>query len=61
MDFIERERLFGLGCGLIDLLLLTSTMMTPATSLWTMDRRLGELAQRFQVLYQPVTHWNLQE
>lgn len=27
MDFIERKRLFGLGCGLVDLLLLAATLM----------------------------------
>ena len=29
LDFIDHERLFGLGCGLVDLLLLASTLMSP--------------------------------
>lgn len=53
LDFIERERLYGLGCGLIDLLLLASTLLTPGAKLWTLDKRLGSLADRFGVGYRP--------
>lgn len=56
MDFIERERLFGAGCGLIDLLLLASVLMTPGATLWTFDKRLSALAQRFGVMYQFALH-----
>lgn len=58
MDFIERERLFGLGCGLVDLLLLASTLMTPGAELWTLDKRLCALAERFEVMHQPAPGWN---
>ena len=50
---IEREHLFGLGCGLVDLGLLASTLLTPDSRLWTLDRRLDELSQRFGVAYAP--------
>ena len=53
LDFIERERLFGLGCGLVDLL-LASTLMTPGVDLWTLDQRLCALADRFGVMFRPV-------
>jgi len=56
MDFIDREQLFGMGCGLVDLLLLASTLMTPGTELWTLDKRLCTLAQRFGVAHQPQRH-----
>lgn len=46
LDFIERDKLFGLGCGLVDLTLLASTRLTPGAMLWTLDRRLQALAQR---------------
>lgn len=49
VDFIEHERLFGSGVGLVDLLLLASTLMTPGVELWTLDRRLSALAGRFDV------------
>ena len=56
MDFIERERLFGLGCGLVDILLLASTMMTSEARLWTLDKRLSLVAERFGVIYRPALH-----
>ena len=56
MDFIDRERLFGLGCRLVDLLVLASTLMTAGVELWTLDKRLGLLAQRFGVMHQPTLH-----
>lgn len=56
MDFIERERLYGLGCGFVDMLLLASTMMTPGTEIWTMDKRLHALAERFSVAHLPIAH-----
>ena len=55
-DFIEREDLYGLGCGLVDMVLLTSTLLTPGAQLWTLDKRLAALAKRFKVLYQPSLH-----
>jgi predicted nucleic acid-binding protein len=51
--FIEREKLYGLGCGVVDLALLASTLLTPGSRLWSLDRRLVELAQRFNVAFQP--------
>ena len=56
MALIEREQLYGLGCGLVDMLLLASTLMTPGSELWTLDKRLSALAQRFGVEHQPVLH-----
>ena len=53
MAFIEREKLYGLGCGLVDMLLLASTLITQGAALWTLDKRLAELAGRFGVDYQP--------
>lgn len=53
MAFVEREALYGLGCGIVDMMLLASTIMTPAATLWTLDKRLAGLALRFGVAYQP--------
>jgi predicted nucleic acid-binding protein len=50
-ELIEREKLYGLGCGLVDMALLASTLITPGARLWTLDRRLSELAQRFKVAH----------
>jgi len=52
MVFIEREELYGLGCGIVDIALLASTLMTPGTRLWTLDRRLATLAARFDTAFE---------
>lgn len=48
---IERNRLFGLGCGLVDLALLASTLITPGAKLWTLDKRLAQLAENFGIAH----------
>ncbi len=56
VDFIGREKLYGLGCGLVDMVLLASVLMTPGVALWTLDKRLCVLAERFGVLHRAVQH-----
>lgn len=51
LGFIERESLYGLGCGLVDMMLLASTRMTPGITLWTLDKRLADVAVRFGVAH----------
>jgi predicted nucleic acid-binding protein len=58
MTFIEREELYGLGCGLVDMALLASTLITPGALLWTLDRRLAGLAERFGAAYPVISHGN---
>ena len=56
-DWIERERLYGRGCGAVDCTLLASVLLTPSTKLWTRDRRRAQLAAQFGVHYlQPDLH-----
>jgi predicted nucleic acid-binding protein len=56
MVFIEREKLYGLGCGLVDMTLLASTLITPGAELWTIDKRLADLAGRFAVAHRSMLH-----
>jgi predicted nucleic acid-binding protein len=56
LGFIEREGLYSMGCGLVDILLLASTLVTPGAVLWTLDRKLASLAERFGVMHQRVLH-----
>ncbi|WP_416398896.1 type II toxin-antitoxin system VapC family toxin [Allohahella sp. A8] len=51
-SLIERESLYGLGCGLVDISLLASTLITPGALLWTLDKRLAKLADGFAIAYQ---------
>ena len=56
MAFIEREKLYGLGCGFVDIALLASACITPDAALWTLDKKLMDLAKRFDVLFMPSLH-----
>jgi len=56
LALVEREKLYGLGCGLVDMCLLASTLITPAATLWTLDKRLADVAQRFGVAHNPAMH-----
>ena len=47
--FIDGRSLMGLGIGYIDVHLLASAALTPDTRLWTRDRRLAEIADRFRL------------
>ncbi len=52
MALIESESIYGMDVGLIDFMLLTSTLITPGARLWSLDMRLVTLAARFGVAYQ---------
>ncbi len=49
LRFIDQHTLFGVGIGYIDAHLLASVWLTDHTSLWTRDKRLGEVARRLGV------------
>lgn len=51
MEFVEREKLYGLGCGLVDIVLLASAKITPGAELWTLDAKLAGLADRFGIRF----------
>jgi predicted nucleic acid-binding protein len=54
--FVERERLYGLGCGWVDLHLLASVCLKEGATLWTLDKRLDALAERYGRSYRPLKH-----
>ena len=49
LHFVARESLFGLGIGYIDAHLLAAVRLVPGTLLWTRDKRLKEIAARFNL------------
>ncbi len=53
IELVERKRLFDTGCGAVDISLLASTLLTPGARLWTHDRHLQALAERFGVAWRP--------
>ena len=56
LGFVEKDKLYGLGCGLVDVTLLMCTLITPGATLMTADNRLAALAERFTILYRPSLH-----
>jgi len=56
MAFIEHEKLYGLGCGWVDIVLLSCTLITPGAALWILDKRLAKLAERFGVAHRLTLH-----
>lgn len=56
MALVERERLYGQGCGLVDLGLLASTLLTEGARLWTLDRRLATMAGRLGAAHDMAAH-----
>lgn len=51
LALIEREQLQDSGCGAVDLLLLGSVLLTSDAVLWTLDKNLEALAERFEISF----------
>ena len=47
LHFVDQHSLFGLGIGYIDVHLLTAVRLTAGATLWTRDKRLQGVAERF--------------
>jgi predicted nucleic acid-binding protein len=56
LELIERRSLYGRGCGLVDISLLASTLLSEKTLLWTADKRLETLATELNRSYRPTLH-----
>lgn len=44
---LERRKLYSRGIGVTDLHLIASSLIDKSLSIWTRDRRLGEIAEEF--------------
>lgn len=51
MLFLQSNRLMGRGIGFIDLHLLSSTLLTPHCRLWSLDKRLANIATELKVSF----------
>ena len=56
LALIDKERVHDSGCGAIDMALLASTLLTPGTLLWTLDKELDALASRLGVAFRADSH-----
>jgi hypothetical protein len=52
LSLIESRQLNGRGLGWVDVHLLASVLLG-RTTVWTLDKRLAELAQRLGILFNP--------
>ncbi len=50
LHFIDQHRLFGIGIGYVDVHLLAAARLTPATTLWTRDKRLRAAASKLSLM-----------
>lgn len=50
MQFIDQNRLYGVGVGFVDVHLLTSSLLADA-SLWSFDKRLKKVAEDIGIAY----------
>ena len=46
LQFIENQKLYGVGIGYVDAHLLASVALTPGATLWTRDKKLCTVAKR---------------
>lgn len=53
MNLIEHHKLFSKGIGLVDAMLLASTLITPNTKIWTSDKSLAQIAKSLKILHTP--------
>lgn len=44
LSLVEQRHLYARGIGYTDAHLVASTLLTPGSSLWSLDRRLGDVA-----------------
>lgn len=53
IKFIEKNALYGLGIGYIDVHLLAATLLSDGSKIWTRDRRLSRAAEKLGILATP--------
>ena len=51
LAFIQSNKVYGRGCGMVDIALLAAAKIQSQTRLWTLDMRLNALAQEFGCAY----------
>lgn len=56
LELMERRSLYGRGCGLVDISLLASVLLSEKTLLWTADKCLERLAVELHCSYRSVLH-----
>jgi predicted nucleic acid-binding protein len=53
LDLIRRDALYGLGIGYVDAHLLASVRLSAGALLWSRDKRLQKVAEKFGLAWRP--------
>ena len=53
LDLIRRDALYGLGIGYVDAHLLASVWLSAGALLWSRDKRLQKVAEKFGLAWRP--------
>lgn len=53
LALVERRQLYGRGCGLVDVGLMASVLLSDKAVLWTLDKRLEQVATELNKAYRP--------
>jgi predicted nucleic acid-binding protein len=56
LALVEQRQLYGRGCGLVDVGLLASVLLADKAVLWTLDKRLEQIASEANRVYRPTLH-----
>lgn len=56
LALVERRQLYGRGCGLVDVGLMASVLLSDKAVLWTLDKRLEQVATELNKVYRPALH-----
>lgn len=56
LSMLEGRRLYGRGCGLVDMSLLASILISEKALIWTLDKRLELLAGELNRAHRPTLH-----
>ena len=56
LALLETRRLFGRGCGFVDLSLLAAVLINETTLIWTLDKRFEQIAIELNRTFSPKLH-----
>ena len=56
LALLETRRLFGRGCGFVDLSLLAAVLINEMTVIWTLDTRFEQIAIEMNKAFSPKLH-----
>ena len=56
LALLDARRLFGRGCGFVDLSLLASVLINEMTLIWTLDKRFKQMATEVNRAFSPKLH-----